>query len=474
MSYKTKNLLFKLVILEVVGIIAFYYFNWVGLILLLAGICYYGWAKHNKKDLFWFLSKSKTEESPIRTYTKDEILSKMLKQEIFEKPEDIIQANVFYNNYSTDFVVKKNTYLSSLDEYLTYSKNNGLIEKDEDLEFQLRREYNENSKYILNNRNFASVWYSVNHMIETYTKIKLLHNLISTHKLSNREQFANYVFENCFKESEEGYILKENQKELYRATQYLDYLYFESNCNAVLFKLIDYRNKLLEFYRYFEEVKKYYWVIKSGLEGEQVAQSYIKNITKFALYNVAVKIGNKTTENDIIIFTRKGIFTLEVKNYGNGDLIIDKNENISFIKNGEDVLKEKNPISQNKHHVSMLNKLLNEKVSPDKINWVIVLPNPKVIIKNESNLPILSMPYLPSYINNLPDVLSFEEAKWAYQKIIENSVESPKYERPIMTQNLLNIWYGVNPERSENEKWDDEYNKTLSYLYDNGDYDEDY
>ena len=479
MDYKTKEKIERfiifLVVIEIIGFSLFYLFNWFGIVLFIAGFIYYLWCRQNKKKLLWFLDRP--EEIKSRVYTKDEIISDILNKKVNPTDYPIPQINNFCNYYSTDTTMRKDTYRSSLEEYITYLKNNGIVEKDDDLEFHLRKEYITDQNNVLDNRRFASVWYDVNSSIKALESIKLLANLVYTKKFYNKAQFAEYILNNCFIETKNGYTIKDNRGEaIYNATKYLGYSSFISNCNDALVKLTDYRNKLIEFHKHFEDVKKNYWVIKSGIEGEHIAQGYINTITKNALYNVAIKHNNKIAENDVIMFTTKGIFTLEVKNYGNGELVIDEEGNISFYKRGEDVLKEKSPIEQNKYHVSMLNQLLNSKISSDKIHWAIILPNSSVKVINNSNLPVFKIEKLPDYIKSLPNVLTFEEAKWAYVKITKNSVPSPKYDRPIITQNWVGLWYDKKYfQRDKGEAWDEDYNRIMHYTnhyYD--DYDDDY
>ena len=475
------------------------------LLLFFLAFIYILYKEYGKKE-----KKQLKEVKTDKIFSKEKISEQIKQASSFpnERQKEIAKwITVFCEFYSTDLEVKKETITCSPQEYIKYSNDNGLLEENGDLKYYLRKikgDYErlasgdffrmvdeDRFNFIYNGwgtsmKNYSSridrlKWISdfipLDVAVMAVSNLKNLHKLMSENNLTNMSQLEEYVIQEYFNKEGNGYLCKNNEcEEKYEKILFtLPYLYLLPNYIEIYTKITDYNNKLAEFRDYFNEVKNTYRITMSGIDGEKKSAGYVSEISDKVLYNVTIKSGNDTAENDILLFSKKGIFTLEVKNYGTGDLTITENGQVNFIKNGEEVITEKtNPIEQTNRHVALINKILGEKISAEKVRGMIVLPDPKVNIDNKSTTPVVSLPFLQNYIdNNYEDVLSEEELDWAYQKIQDYSIENIEYSRPIMTQNWIGLWAEnwtmwrllkklpsypyYNFERDEGEGWADTY-----------------
>ena len=207
-------------------------------------------------------------------------------------------------------------------------------------------------------------------------------------------------------------------------------------------------------------LKPYYQFMNSVLSGESDTSLYrdiarIKLgvlgeddlIKELDLYNdmfdyghsVRVEYQGSSVESDVIIYSKKGIFTLEAKNYGKSgsyNLHIAKDGQWKkILKSGREEVTD-SVVAQATRHVVIKQKLLNEELrkkglaNPERyytLESIIVIVNDVVQITNETDYPILRISQLYNYIQKLPDIYTKEEVDAIRQVFEENSLDAKKY-----------------------------------------------
>lgn len=211
--------------------------------------------------------------------------------------------------------------------------------------------------------------------------------------------------------------------------------------NIPYFENITYM-KLDELANYFKVRLNYlddhYTPCSLGLEGErEVNKELDMHHNLINLKNIRVEVDGNSVENDNIILSPYGIFSLEVKNYGssgNYSLLIeaDGRWNRKY-RNGETA-----PIdsasSQSTRHVAYLNRLINTSLNRDLNNFidvkdVIVISNDTVTIENHSsNQTILRKSDVYNFIRNNPVIFTQEELLEVKQILESNNLGPKKYE----------------------------------------------
>jgi hypothetical protein len=156
-------------------------------------------------------------------------------------------------------------------------------------------------------------------------------------------------------------------------------------------------------------------------------------------HSVRVEYLGSSVESDVIVYSRKGIFTLEAKNYGKSgsyNLHIAKDGQWKkILKSGREEVTD-SVVAQATRHVVIKQKLLNEELrkkglaNPDRyytLESIIVIVNDVVQITNETDYPILRISQLYNYIQKLPDIYTKEEVDAIRQVFEENSLDAKKY-----------------------------------------------
>ena len=164
-----------------------------------------------------------------------------------------------------------------------------------------------------------------------------------------------------------------------------------------------YTLKLNEFNSYLNARIKFYngegWKCRTGLYGEQSVKKELDihdNIVN--MQNIRIEINGESSENDVIILSTRGIFSLEVKNYapfGEYSILIEPDGCWKAIyPDGEIKILEQNPQGQSTRHIAFLNRLINSYLGRNLDNFIeakdiIVIPNDKVMIENRSQHQIV-------------------------------------------------------------------------------------
>lgn len=179
----------------------------------------------------------------------------------------------------------------------------------------------------------------------------------------------------------------------------------------------------------------------SGVTGEKALMKELNLYTDlFAIdHSVRIEYNGNSVESDVIIYSKKGIFTLEAKNYGKSGkygLHISKDGQWRKVySNGKSAASD-DVISQATRHVVIKQKFLNEELqkrglaTTDKyitLESMIVIVNDVVQITNETDYPILRISQIYNYIQKLPDIYTQEEVDNIKSIFDEYKLSGKKY-----------------------------------------------
>jgi len=131
-------------------------------------------------------------------------------------------------------------------------------------------------------------------------------------------------------------------------------------------------------------------LINRGLKGEENIEYELKNmaIPLISLHDINVEKGDRSSQIDFIVITKKCMIVIESKNlYGqikiNGDSFIRE-----FRSKDNNVYKQQriySPVSQNEKHVSLLKQILEEKKFIDyPIHSLVVISDANTIVDNKN------------------------------------------------------------------------------------------
>lgn len=177
-------------------------------------------------------------------------------------------------------------------------------------------------------------------------------------------------------------------------------------------------NTLIE---YKEKIESQIGITTKGDVGEQnIADALEKSkYASYVVHNVVLDVSDsegKTNEIDTYVITPKGIFILEVKNYGKKGttLKITDTDKWKLIDNktGRVIKYEKNPESQNKRHTRATHIKVQELFGKEvPLFPLIVIGNNKVKLDNRSNIVVKNVDDFISYIENMEgkNILSSDE-----------------------------------------------------------------
>lgn len=211
--------------------------------------------------------------------------------------------------------------------------------------------------------------------------------------------------------------------------------------NTVLPSILkNHKTKLLEIRRYFDSrfnyINKEYSSAVIGLKGEKLVNSHIdihKNIINLSNINLKSDSGQQI-QCDNILITTKGIFILEVKNYGtsnNYSLCIDR-DGRWLRKFGEELEPLSNAIEQNNRHVAILNEIINDSLGNtldnfiDSKNVVVIANNTIDIYNNSSNQIVLRPSEIYPYLQSINKEIFTEEQINKIKDIIISHIVKPK------------------------------------------------
>lgn len=184
-----------------------------------------------------------------------------------------------------------------------------------------------------------------------------------------------------------------------------------------------------------EEINKEYEGEMYGRLGEEAVIDATNEFDNcIALHNVQLPTSNSKQENfiteiDTILVTTRGVFILEVKNYGkvgSYEIKIDSTGQwVTYYPSQNKEITRENPNKQNNMHVISFNKFINDKLKDKNIdaNGVIVIGNNDVKISQESPTKNLKrVDELYNYIKEFEPKYTLDEVKEIAEIINENRV----------------------------------------------------
>ena len=182
-----------------------------------------------------------------------------------------------------------------------------------------------------------------------------------------------------------------------------------------------YLNKLKLIVESIEANNNLYKGLARGKSGEDFTYEYLRSVMPRdweLLRNVNVAHNGQQRENDLILISNKGIFTIEVKNYMAGSITV-KNDGKVIHNIGNGVADEsRSVIEQSESHVAFITRFMeqNSKINHKKwcevVHGTVVISNNEMEVDNQSSYPIFRAALLRQYIlNNFDDVFTDEEVQ---------------------------------------------------------------
>ena len=178
--------------------------------------------------------------------------------------------------------------------------------------------------------------------------------------------------------------------------------------------------------------------IKSGVEGEESVREYLKDFEDMLLplYGTRFQAEKGTVENDALLFTETGIYSLEIKNIGaSGDKTIritkdglwyEKFKSRDWKRSERDVI-----FDQVNRHTALTETLIREKFGRESkymVKSIIVIPNKNLKIENESSFHIVRPSQIVSLIREMDAMLTHDECMAVRDFVKSKDIGQARYE----------------------------------------------
>lgn len=220
--------------------------------------------------------------------------------------------------------------------------------------------------------------------------------------------------------------------------------------------LIDSKNNLENYYKYLkskaEIFKNDYYSILMGNEGEEAVnnQLSIYNDILHNFSNIRFEVDGISIENDNLIVSPFGVFSIEVKNMGVSSkftIKLEKDGRWKRIYNNGNEEIMKNVTEQTYRHVGLVQKMLNNRLKEKGylgeyiyVQTLIVFANENVNIINESDIPVLRISNIYHHIiNNSKQKLDENTIKLIIEIIENEKLELKKYEIEEIKEYLFDL-----------------------------------
>lgn len=215
--------------------------------------------------------------------------------------------------------------------------------------------------------------------------------------------------------------------------------------------ITDFKN---EYKRALNEVNKFTRIYSKGLRGEDMAIEYIDNFKGEWNYiqSANINVLGQNIENDCIIISKYGVYTIEIKSIGNNreTLNFDKLGRTTRLDRRGNVIDELDILGQSSRHLALLKKYFCERFEFIVPVEQIVLIASNINIKNKSPIPVLGINTLYPYISNNRISLNQEEEDLIYKDLIYNLNEEKAYAikdfANVLNENYINIMKSVKQE----------------------------
>lgn len=235
------------------------------------------------------------------------------------------------------------------------------------------------------------------------------------------------------------------------------------------------KNIISSFQDYVKNAHSYYKKqlrdITTGIRGEERVEKELELMKAYCTYlsNVRLEVDGNSVESDFIVFSPKGIFILEVKNFaerGQYKLKITKDGQWKQVYPNGNEIPRPDVQAQNNRHVFLKEefvrteweKYYGEAPPQLKFHSVIIIANDKVEIENETNLPIMRISQIPFHMEKFRDNLSQEILEKVQNIIRSNQLPPKKYPVKDYTKSIKEF----------REKVDilEEHGQKLKHIYD--------
>lgn len=178
--------------------------------------------------------------------------------------------------------------------------------------------------------------------------------------------------------------------------------------------------------------------IKSGVEGEESVREYLKDFEDMLLplYGTRFQAEKGTVENDALLFTETGIYSLEIKNIGaSGDKTIRITKDglwYEKFKSSDWKRSERDAIfDQVNRHTALTETLIREKFGRESkymVKSIIIIPNKNLKIENESSFHIIRPSQIVSLIREMDVVLTHDECVAVSDFVKSKDIGQARYE----------------------------------------------
>lgn len=171
--------------------------------------------------------------------------------------------------------------------------------------------------------------------------------------------------------------------------------------------------------------------IEAGVLGEERLQKELELFKDVltCLYNIRIEPEGETIETDVIVISTHGVYSIEVKNYGeDGNFNLEITSDGQWIKKYSDYDKPMKDVGQQgNRHVGLAQRFMNQKLREqihEEIPYIYMEPiyviaNDVVRINNDSGMTILRPSQVYNYIRSKPEQIPRE-----YISIIKDIFEA--------------------------------------------------
>lgn len=202
--------------------------------------------------------------------------------------------------------------------------------------------------------------------------------------------------------------------------------------------VVDSANEKITYLQHsLEELKNGRMSIKTGVEGEILVENYLDDFkeTLLPLYGVRFQSEKGTVENDVLLFTQQGVFSLEIKNIGaSGNKAVKISKDGLWYEKGYYDWKRSDRdkiFDQVNRHTALTERLIGQKFGfEDKfqVKSMVVIPNKNLEIENESIFQIVRPNQIIPLIREMPAILSKEECLELQQYVKSQDIGQAKFE----------------------------------------------
>lgn len=313
---------------------------------------------------------------------------------------------------------------------------NQLISKIENIDVKNCKYYQELKEDIINNLSEDQSINSLYNMISSMVingKINIMYNYQNEASLNAKTKFYQVIADM----SQYNYAI--------------DLEKYEKRRQALL-KHVEYGNQLIKSFS--QEL----FIKQKGYFGEESVEKEIKIYDDYITYlsNIRFEVDGISVETDGVIVCDKGVFALEIKNYGKaGDTII-------LRKDGKIIIRDKNKrervldvVQQHNRHCALKQKRINKELKELGIdheyiiiNPIIVIANNDVDIINESDIKILrASSVIHEILSTKENYLSKEIQKSIIEIVEKNKLPLKSYPviniEEALSNTLTNISTGI-------------------------------